>query len=236
MRFAICEAEKKKEQKRLSEAIEDWASAKRVQISISSYPSAEAFLIAWPDNAFDIIFLDIEMKNMTGIDFAEQIRKTDKNIMIVFVTSHKQYVLSGYDANALHYLIKPLTQTKLLPILDKAHTIWQSWQNAFMLVVSNDGGKQKLLYGDIFYISMSSHTAKIHTESGAFGIRKTAEELSEMLPDYFIRCHRFYIVNLLKVDCMYRRSLLLSNGETLPISRNSSKTANDAFIRFCTGS
>jgi len=234
MRFVICEDDLKM-QNRLSDAINDWAKSRKIQIDIVCYPNAELFLMVWPELSFDIAFLDIQLKSigMTGIELAEHIRKHDKMMIIIFITSFSQYVLKGYDVNALHYLIKPLSQAKLLPILDKAHLIWRSHQNA-SLIVSREGGQMKLLYDDIYCISMYSHTATIHAENNTYEIRKTAEELTDLLPSYFIRCHRSYIVNLFKVDCVYKNSLLLSNGKGLPISRNNSKAVNDAFIKLHT--
>jgi DNA-binding LytR/AlgR family response regulator len=233
MRFAICEDEQGASE-RLTEAIEDWASARKVDADVVWYPSAEAFLLAWPDTTFDIAFLDIQMKSMTGIELAKYIRKTDANMMIVFVTSFSQYVLKGYDVNALHYLIKPLSQSKLLPILDKAYAIWRSQNNA-VLLVSDGSGLVKLPLGEIYHISMLSHMASIQTAENTFEVRKTAEELSNLLPWHFIRCHRSYIVNLLKVDCVYKKHLVMSDGKQLPISRNASKAVNDTFVRLHTG-
>jgi DNA-binding LytR/AlgR family response regulator len=232
MRFAICEDDIDM-QLRLSDAIIDWAKSKRIQVDVLRYASAEAFMMIWPDLSFDIIFMDIKMRGMSGIELAEYIRKTDKNMLIVFVTSFSQYVLKGYDVNALHYLIKPLSRAKLLPILDKAYTIWDSRQNA-VLLVSNGSGLVKLPMNDIYYISMLSHIAKIITEYNTYDMRKTAEELSDTLPWYFVRCHRSHLVNLFKVDCVYKGSLLLSSGKRLSISRNNSKMVNDAFVRLHT--
>jgi len=233
MRFAICEDDPTMQQQ-LADAIADWAKSRIIQADVLCYPSAETFIIAWPELSFDLAFLDIQMQNMTGIDLAEYIRKTDQNMMIVFVTSHSQYVFDGYNVNALNYLVKPLSHAKLLPILDKALMIWRSQKDAVILV-SNGNGQQKLPFDDIYYISMFSHIASIQTEKDVYELRKTAQELSDMLPGYFVRCHRSYIVNLFKVKCMYKEFLLLSNGRTLPISRNKSKEVNDAFIRLHMG-
>jgi DNA-binding LytR/AlgR family response regulator len=232
LRIAICEDDQGM-QNRLVDAINDWASSRKVQTDILCYPNAEAFIMAWPDVAFDLAFLDIQMKRMTGIELAEFIRKSDRNMLIVFVTSFSQYVLKGYDVNALHYLIKPLSPAKLLPILDKALTIWRARHNA-AFVVSDKDGQVKLLYDDIYYIAMLSHIAQIHTESNVYEIRKTAEEMSNILPSFFFRCHRSYIVNLLKVDCVYKASVLLSNKESIPISRANAKQVGDAFVRLHT--
>jgi len=235
MRLIICEDDPNM-QKQLSSAVEDWAKSRSTQFDILCYPNAESFLMIWPEISCDLAFLDIQMKStagMTGIELAEHIRKFDKTMMIVFVTSYRQYVLKGYDVNALHYLIKPVSQAKLLPILDKAYMIWRSRQNATLLV-SSGNGQMKLLYDDIYCITMLSHIANVQTENGTYELRKTAEELSNLLPCYFIRCHRSYIVNLFKVDCVYKTSLLLSNGKGLPISRNKSRIVNDAFVKLHT--
>ena len=232
VRIAICDDDESILQ-RLSDAISEWAESRKVQVDVLCYTSAESFLMKWMEVSHDLAFLDIKMKGMTGIELAEHIRKTDKNMMIVFVTSFKQYVLKGYDVGALHYLIKPLSMAKLLPILDKANTIWRS-RNSEVLLVSNGTGQMKLPFDEIFCISMLSHMAKIQVGENTFELRKTAEELANMLPYYFVRCHRSYIVNLFKVDCVYKDSLLLSNGESLPISRNRSKDVNDAFVKLHT--
>jgi len=229
MRIAICDDEPKM-QECIEEAIKDWANSHKYQMDILKYPDAESFLFVWPNISFDLAFLDIKMKTMDGVELAEHIRRTDKDMMIVFVTSFKQYVLKGYDVNALHYLIKPLSVAKLLPILDRAHMVWNSYKK-LALLVSDKNGQVKIMYNDIYYISMFSHMASIHTLDKSFKWRKTADELLELLPDYFVRCHRSYIVNLLKTDCVYKDSLLLSNGEKIPVSRNNSKKVNDTFTR-----
>jgi len=229
LRIAICEDDKAAAL-RLTEAIDDWAEARKVDADIRCFDNAEAFIVAWPDAAFDLVFLDIQMKSMTGIELAEYIRKTDQNILLVFLTGFKQYVLKGYDVNALHYLIKPLSVAKLLPILDKALFILQSTRIG-SLTVSSESGLYKLLFNDIFYISMLAHNAEVCTHDKKYVVRKTAKELMKLLPKHFVRCHRSYIVNLFKVDCIYKESLVLRNGTNLPVSRNCLKEVKDAFLR-----
>ena len=237
MRIAICDDEPIM-QKQITDEIEKWLKTSQVEVDILCYPSADAFISAWQDLSFDLTFLDIQLhkkpgKSMSGIELAEYIRKTDKNMLIVFITSFKQYVLSGYDVNALHYLIKPISQAKFLPVMDKAYAIWKSRYNATLLV-SDGKGKMKLPFDDIYSISMVSHIANIETENVTYELRKSADEMLEILPTHFIRCHRSFIVNLLKVDCVYKESLLMSNKKTLPISRNNSKAVNDAFVKLHT--
>ena len=98
MRIAICEDDPTILSK-LREHIEDWAEARGTKVDILPYPSAEAFLMAWPELSFDLAFLDIKMQQMTGIELADTIRKIDNNMIIVFTTSFSQYALRGYDVN-----------------------------------------------------------------------------------------------------------------------------------------
>ena len=82
---------------------------------------------------------------------------------------------------------------------------------------------------------MENHTAEVHTSDAVYELRKTATELEVLLTDYFIRSHRSCIVNLLRVDCVYKDSVMLSNGKVLPVSRNNTKRINDAFLRLNMG-
>ena len=233
MRIAICEDEKNLSEK-LSDAISDWAAARRIDADILCYGSAEAFLMAWPGIPFDLAFIDIQLKDMSGIQLAETIRKADCDIQIVFATSFAQYSLAGYDVGALHYLIKPVTPPKLLPVLDKAALIWQSRQRD-VLFVSDGDGSYKLPTAHIHYISMLAHYAEVCTADHKYTIRKTAKELGELLPAHIIRCHRSYLVNLYKVDCVYKDELILVNDTKLPVSRNNAKDVKTAFMQLHMG-
>jgi DNA-binding LytR/AlgR family response regulator len=139
-------------------------------------------------------------------------------------------VLRGYDVNALHFLIKPASPAKLLPILDKALAIWRA-RRSTVLVLSDRGGHLKLPVGEILYITMQSHIAIIHMDGAVIETRQTMSELLESLPENFVQTHRSYIVNLYKVDCVYKESLILSNAVKLPVSRKNTKDVNDAFLR-----
>jgi DNA-binding LytR/AlgR family response regulator len=229
LRIAICD-DTEEELILLSQMIKSWAKTRSLVINIDCYNSSESFKFAWSDHSFDLVFLDVQMENMSGIDLAQYIRKTDDNVLIVFETNYAQYSLQGYDVEAMHFLIKPLSSKKLIPVLEKAYRIWYA-QHDKSLIVTNDGGQRKLPVNQIIYISMLSHTAEIHTMDETYEIRKTAAELAAHLPDYFMHCHRSYLVNLLKTDCVYKDSLRLSNGKNLPISRNRSKLIKDAYMR-----
>ena len=228
MRIAICE-DNESDQRILMNAINDWANTLKVSVEILCYPDAEMFMTTQTNIAFDLIFLDIEMGKMNGIELAEHIRQLDHNVQIVFVTSHSQYALAGYEVNALHYLLKPLSQMKLIPVLDKANLFWRDNKKETLLIPSKFG-QHEISLGSIFYINIDSHIAKIHTDKEIIESRKTAEEFEKLLPSHFMRCYRSIIINLLKAESMRKDSVILSNGDKLPVSRNFSKKVNDAYM------
>lgn len=231
MRIVICE-DNSVEQENLANNIKDWSDIKKIDVDLLCFNNAEEFLFAWPDIVVDIIFLDIKMKGISGIKLADKIKKISKNILIIFITNFPQYSLKGYDVDALHFLVKPVSSVKLNSVLDKAYGIWSSHEkDAIVVTPQNDCGQIKLFCGDIYFIKMNSHKAELHTENQIFEIRKTVEELIKLLPPHFVRCHRSHIVNLLKAECVYKNYILLSTGEKLPVSRNQSKYVKDTFVR-----
>ncbi len=229
MRFVICD-DNIDDLEHSASIIRKWADSRSIIANILCFNNAEEFLFSWPDMIVDIIFLDIMMKKMSGIKLAEKIRKIDNNVIIIFVTNFLQYSLKGYDVNAFHYLVKPLSSDKLNPVLDKAYGIWCSHEKD-SLIIKTDSGQLKISCGNICYIKVQLHTAELHTETETYEIRRTIKELIDLLPSYFIRCYRSYIVNILKIDCVFDNSLILSTGDKLPISRNNAKRVKDAFMR-----
>ena len=230
LHIAICDDDKNA-QGRLAEEIKDWAADKNVEVALKYYDSAEAFIMSWPEVPCDLVFLDIKMKNMDGVQLAGNIRKKDKAIMIVFVTSFRQYSLYGYNVEALNYLIKPVSASKLLPTLDRAYMIYNSRRNSFFIAAK---GKDqcKIFFDDIYCISMSAHYAEIFTVDTSYTVRKSAREIDKMLPEYFVRCHRSHVVNIFKLERICGNSLVLLNQKELPLSRNNAKQVKNAFINF----
>ena len=104
----------------LNTQIKNWAKEKKVNISIDNFINAESFLFQWSDyDQYDIIFLDVELDKMSGIELSNIIRERNKVVDIVFVTGFFKYALHGYRVGALQYLIKPLDKLDLYFCLDK---------------------------------------------------------------------------------------------------------------------
>lgn len=119
-KIAICDDEQNQIEY-ITSIVASWSTHKGYSCEIRTFASAEAFLFEYEENkVYDILLLDVEMKNMNGIELAKRIRKDNNRAEIIFITSHFEFVGEGYEVDALHYLIKPISEEKLTQVLTKA--------------------------------------------------------------------------------------------------------------------
>jgi DNA-binding LytR/AlgR family response regulator len=232
VRIAICEDEKI-HQEAIQGQLQKWAAGSCHEVDVSVFDNAETLLMLWEDVIFDVLILDIEMGQMSGMELAKAIRRIDANVTIIFVTSHASYSLEGYDVNPLHYLIKPLQSEKFHKVMDKALAVY-SLKGGDNLVISAESGLQKIPPGAIRYIAMFSHNAEIFTADGSYTARTTLKELLRALPAHFINCHRSYVINMFKVDCAFNDHVVMAGGAGIPVSKARSKQVRELFIQLQT--
>ena len=166
--------------------------------NISLFSSGEAFLATDPANQFNLVFLDIYMADMTGIDTAQALRQQDKAVCIVFTTTSVDHALEGYRVRAMQYLIKPVQKDDVAEILSVCCPIPSAPDNGGgSLSFATNGQKYHLPLADILYVEARGKQSHIHTLDGIVETQTPIGELALLLSDpYFIRCHRSYIVNL----------------------------------------
>ena len=166
--------------KTLAEAITAWANVARVNVRISEYPSAKAFLFAYEEKkGCDILLADIEMDGINGVEMAERVRLEDDSIQIVFITGYPDYMSRGYDVSALHYLLKPLSEEKLSEVLDRAMKNIE--RKGRRLILSTDEGDWATTLDSILYTESSLHNIHIYVCDGMREVRMTLSELRMML-------------------------------------------------------
>ena len=120
MNIAVCE-DNEAHRERLKNMIAEWAGRTGRRTQTACFASAEAFEMAEiPAGGYDLIFLDIQMKQMDGMKLAEKIREQDDRVLLVFTTSYEDYAIAGYDVGAFAYLLKPLAPDKVFQTLSKA--------------------------------------------------------------------------------------------------------------------
>ena len=227
--IAICDDDANDRQ-RIVEQVKAWSAAAGCAVQLACYPSAEAFLFAYEDNgAVDILLADVEMTGMTGMELAKHIRQENTRMEIVFITSHVEFAGEGYDVDALHYLVKPVTAQRLGAVLDKA-VAKRSIQPP-SVIVSCDGGTVRLYQTDILYAEAFLHYIAIHTKGAVYKVKENISAFEERLGEGFFRIHRSYVVSLAQVMKITHTEVEMSDGTKLPVARTRCDALNDAFIR-----
>ncbi|MDE7416012.1 MAG: LytTR family DNA-binding domain-containing protein [Lachnospiraceae bacterium] len=230
-RIAVCDDERA-DALYISSFIKKWASDHAVMVHVEEFPSAEAFLFEYEeDRTFDILFLDIEMQEdgMNGIELAAKIRERDHAIQIVFVTGYMDYIAEGYDVEALHYLLKPVTQERLGSVLERA--VQRVEDREKELCLQTPEGIVRVPVNSIRYLEVQRNYVTIYAEE-PYTVKKTLGELEKELDESFFRTGRSFIVNLQFVKKITKSQVFLKDGTQVPLSRGLYEAVNRAMIAY----
>lgn len=227
-RIAICDDDEA-QGRAVSAMISKWSSLSGHACRVSFFPSGEAFLFEYEeDKAWDILLLDIEMKEISGIELAKRIRREDKRMEIIFLTSHFEFIGEGYEVDALHYLVKPIPEEKLIAVLSKAADRLSVEPPS--IVILCDGETIKLYETDIVYVESFLHYISIHTKEREYKIKESISAFAGKLSADFYRIHRSYLVSLKYVRKISRAFVAMEGGKELPLARGKYDDINRAFI------
>lgn len=220
LNIVIVEDESEAKQ-RLESCLERYAKEYEVAFSITWYPNGFDFLEGWHQDA-DIVFMDVDMPGMNGIETARRMREADENVVLIFVTNLAQYAIEGYSVDALDYVLKPVDYFALKLKIKKAMRYVASGTERVVPVVS-EGQTYYLKSSDILYVEVEKHNLTYHTINGSFTCVDSLKNAEEMLRDMnFYRCNYCYLVNLRHVASVGSTEIRVGK-DTLQISRNRRK-------------
>lgn len=227
-RIAICDDEEKQIQI-LSALLAKWAGLSRHACDIRTFTSGEEFLFEYEqDKAYDILLLDVEMQDISGLDLARRIRRDGSPSEIIFVTSHFEFIGEGYEVDALHYLVKPVSEEKLMSVLSRAADRLAAQPPS--LVITCGGETVKLRERDILYVESFLHYISIHTEEKEYKIKENISSFGDRLSDDFFRIHRSYLASLKHITKISRTSVSIEGKINLPLARGKYDAVNRAFV------
>lgn len=166
----------------------------------------------------DLLFLDVEMDNMDGMEAARQIREFDGNIMIVFLTGYADHVFDGYSVGALDYILKPVTVQRLMELLHRVRVKLEQEEN-LSFSFKNADGTWRFPLQEILYFYSDRRKVSLVTKDKEYTFYAKLDEIGKKLDGQFVRIHQRFLVNPFRVDYLGRDTVTVG-GQELPCSRN----------------
>ena len=228
LKIAICDDEMS--QRRQLQFIIDKT---RPGTEISLFESGEAFLEAFRPGFYDLIFMDILMPGMGGVDATSKIRSIDASVPIVFATSSQDHAMEGYKNRVIRYLMKPFNPTEVGEVLELAAQM-KGVQGGVSVRVN--GKDMNFPFEKICYVEQSSHTLYMHMANGAtIQLTGKLDDIEAQTPDdSFMRCHKSYLVNLAHAKSVDKdlQMFEMKDGDSVHIRRESIREANKLLAEY----
>ena len=197
----------------------DFAVAESKEFDISTYESGDRFLEDF-SGQFDLILMDIDMPGLNGIDTARAIRKVDESVVLMFVTAMPQYALTGYEVDAIDYVIKPVSYPDFALKLKKALRYVKQVKADEPVVLSTKEGLVTLNISEIYYVESALHYCIYHTKDKEYRVRENISAVEQRLSPFgFARCNAGYLVSLKHVKAIIKDDVIVGDY-TLKISRS----------------
>ncbi len=201
----------------IEQHLERYCAEHGLKKSVMSYASSLSFLDDYQCD-LDVLFIDVQMPYMDGMELAEKIRKKDPQVFIVFVTNYAQYAIRGYTVHAFDYMIKPVLYGNFEIMMDKLMQLYHA-QHDKTVTLMHGGTLQRLYTSDIYFVESSGHYLIYHTAKGDITKRGKLQSVEDELRTYgFARCHASYLVNLEYVESVQNNTVTVM-GVELPITR-----------------
>ena len=222
MRIAICDDERE-QLRNTREQIEQ--QYKSLDMLVETYERGADLLADFDRIPYDLVVLDIEMPECDGISVARALRAKSDQVAIVFLTSHVEYALKGYEVQALRYLTKPLSGEKLAEVISY---LTEQQKKEKKLLVRTEEDTVAVRISDILYLEAQNQNIRIVTRQNVYQQRYNLRDYEKELSAYhFVRAHRSYLVNLSYISRISNRQIWMDNGENLPLSRTREKQVRE---------
>lgn len=204
----------------------------KMQVTIHTFSSGEELIFELSEevNRLDILYLDILMGKMNGIETAKKLRAMGSNTEIIYLTSSEEYVFESFDTTPLHYILKEdITNDKFKEILMRAIKKKEQKNNDVFICEAGNVIK-KINLDDIFYFEVRNRIVTVYYKEGTFDFYSSMENVEERIHKKgFVRTHRSFIINMKYIDQILKNVILLTNEEEVPIGNTYTKNVKKAF-------
>lgn len=172
---------------------------------------------------YDILFLDIDMPRMNGIETAERLRKTDRKVKIIYVTGYQDYMSRSFAVHPFSFLVKPVREEEIIRQVREALLYSGAEEQGTLLWFQTTEGAAKFLASDIYYLEYQSRKLRFVTKQGESLVRgKISECLEKLAPYGFASPHKSFVVNLYHVKSIRGYDIVMMNEDLIPLSQKRS--------------
>lgn len=232
MKIALCD-DNTIELLNIVSLIEKYSSENFEVIKMSTFSSSTELLETMQHEFFDVVFLDILMPGLTGMDAAKEIRISNEQIKIIFLTTSTEFAVESYDVNAYYYLVKPALKEKVFPILDKLFE--DHHKTSECLKIKTNSNVFVIPYDHIEYVEVNAKRLYFFMTDG--NVKEVVGKLSDyedilLTKSEFIKPHRSFIVNMNHISELKRGEAVTELGKIVPVSRALYQTVRSAYTQF----
>ncbi len=221
----------------IASKVSSWAQENGHQhsVCVRSFSSSEDLLDAWENGLpMDMLFIDIQIpKELSGLDLAAAIRKSDQNVPIAFITGYPNYAFDGYLVNAIRYIMKPFDER---PIYDCLNIAWSRWtlSQGNRLQIMTKQHRYVLSISKIMYIEVQGREVRFYTSDfGCIKINGRLSDYEKSLPSStFGKCHKSFVANIMFVHKLGANCVTMADGAHLPLGRKFANEFNKLFTRY----
>lgn len=228
VKIAVCD-DLKTDREHLKKLLEEYVDLYGYLIEVDEYESGEELLEA-DVSEYNLIFLDIFMKEINGIKTAELFLSKNNNVQIVFCSTSNEFAAESYDVAALRYLIKPVEKDKLFRTLDRffrMHTVMKR------LVYKQNRMDESILLSEVLWIEAENHKSIIHTKNGDIITSTSVKQFAEQLEgDSFVKPIRYALVSMNAIKTMTGAMLILTDDTSIPVSRGVRDDVKKSFSEY----
>ena len=206
-----------------NECLEEISKATQITFSVDSFSSGEEFLSHENNQDYQIVFLDIELPKMNGMETAKEFRKTNTSTILIFLTNYIQYAVDGYEVNAFDYILKPLNYYSFYMKFQRVIRKLSMTKNMNLKFNTNEGIRF-INTTEIRYIEIMGHNLVILTNEGNIESVGILNTLEKELKNYdFSRCSASSLINMSYIQGIYGDKVILKTGESIHIGRTKKK-------------
>lgn len=226
IRIAICDDEAA-----IREQLSGYLKEYPMELAVDVYAGGEELLLC--ENAYEIILLDIDMEGKSGIETAEELRRRDKSVKIIYITNYSDYTVFAFAVHAFAYLLKPVERKVLYEQLDEAFLYMQIPRTEMMEFMTEEG-LVRLDSAEILCFEYFERRVLLRTQKHTYVLKRKITELAQELgEETFFMPHKSFIVNLYAVKRIEGYDIILTNGSCIPLSQKKSvafRTALNCYL------